>query len=97
MAAIDASGRTSPVHYRHFSNECYIGDIVQGATMSQKLLAHHDATATSELSVAAGSHEENIRSIQASSVDGIHWRVGASMRHLRSVHLCRMTVTPSVD
>ena len=38
-----ASGRTSPVHSRHSSNECYIGEIVQCATMSQKLLAHHNA------------------------------------------------------
>ena len=66
-----ASDRTSPVHSHHSCNECYIGEIVQCATTSQKLFAHHD--------VAGRSQEENIRSGHASSVGGIHWLVGASM------------------
>ena len=80
------SGRTSPVHSRHSCNECYIGDIVHCATTSQKLLAHHDAAGTSELSdVAARSQGMNRCSGHASSVNRIHWRVGASVRHLCSV------------
>ena len=47
---------------------------------------------TSELSdVPARWQEENRRCGHASSVDRIHWRVGASMRHLRSVYLSRLT------
>ena len=41
---------------------------------------------TSELDhVAARSQGENRRSGHASSVEGIHWRVGASMRHLHNI------------
>ena len=47
------SGRTSPVHSRHSCNECYIREIVHCATTSQKLLAHHDAAGTSELTDVA--------------------------------------------
>ena len=80
------SGRTSPVHSRHSCKECYIGEIVHCATTSQKLLAHHDATGTSELSdVDARSQGMNICSVHASSVNIIHWPVGASVRHLCSV------------
>ena len=57
------------------------------ATTSQKLLAHHDAAGTSELSdVAARSQGMNRCSGHESSVVNIiHWRVGASVRHLCSV------------
>ena len=66
--------------------ECYIGEIVHYATTSQKLLAHHDAAGTSELSdVAARSQGMNRCSGHASSVNIIHRRVGASVRHLCSV------------
>ena len=83
--ARSVGGRTSPVHYRH-SCKGYIGQIVHWATTSQKLLAHHDATGTSELSdVAARSQGMNRCSGHASSVDRIHGRVGASVRHLYSV------------
>ena len=52
--------KSSPVHSRHSCNECYIGEIVHCATTSQKLLAHHDAAGTSELSdVAARSQGMN--------------------------------------
>ena len=61
----------------------------------QMLLAHHDAAGASGLSDGA-AQGENIRSGDESSIDGIHWRVGASMRHLCSVCLRRMAVTPSV-
>ncbi len=72
-----ASDRISPVHS---CNECYIGEIVQCATISQRLFAHLDAAGTSELSDVAGrSQEDNRRSGHASSVDGMHWLVGASM------------------
>ena len=37
--------RTSPVHFRHPYNECYVDEIVQSATTSQKLFAHDDASA----------------------------------------------------
>ena len=81
------SGRTSPVHSRHSCNECYIGEIVHCAMTSQKLLAHHDAAGTSELSdVAARSPGMNRCSGHGSSVNRIHWRVGASVRHLCSVY-----------
>ena len=79
------SGRTSPVHSRHSANECYIGEIVHSATTSQKILAHHDAAGTSELSdVAPRSQGMNRCSGHASSVrpNIIHWRFGASVRHL---------------
>ena len=79
------SGRTSPVHSRHSANECYIGEIVHSATTSQKLLAHHDAAGTSELfDVAPRSQGMNRCSGHASSVrpNIIHWRFGASVRHL---------------
>ena len=80
------SGRTSPVHSRHSCNECYIGEIVHCATTYQKLLAHHDAAGTSELSdAAARSQGMDICSGHASSVNIIHWRFGASVRHLCSV------------
>ena len=56
-------------------------------TTSQKLLAHHDAAGTSELSdAAARSQGMNRWSGHASSVNIIHWRVGASVRHLCSVY-----------
>ena len=81
------SGRTSPVHSRHSCNECYIGEIGHCATTSQKLLAHHDAAGTSELSdVAARSQGMNRCPGHASSANIIHWRVGASVRHLCSVY-----------
>ena len=71
---------------RHCLQGIYIGEIVHYATTSQKLLAHHDAAGTSELSdVAARSHGMNRCSGHASSVDRIHRRVGASVRHLCSV------------
>ena len=62
--------------------------------VSKDILAHDDATGTSELSdVVARSQGEDMH---ASSAAEIHWRGGASMRHLRSVYLRRMSVTPSV-
>ena len=61
-----------------------------------KAICAHDATGTSELSDVAGrSQEENIRSGPASIGDRIHWRIGPSMWHLRSVYLSRMTVKPT--
>ena len=87
------SGRTSPVHSRHSCNEWYIEEIVHCATTSQKLLAHHNDAGTSELSdVAARSQGMNRCSGHASSVNIIHWGVGASVRHLCSVYLSRMRV-----
>ena len=81
------SGRTSPVHSHHSCNECYIGEIVHCAMTSQKLLAHHDAAGTSELSdVAARSPGMNRCYGHAISVNRIHWRVGASVRHHCSVY-----------
>ena len=72
-------------HYRH-SCKGHIGQIVHWATTSQKLLAHHEAAGTSELSdVAARSQGMNRCSGHASSVDRIHGRVGASVRRLCSV------------
>ena len=54
----------------------------------EKLLAHRDAAGTSELShVAARSQGMNRCTGYASSVNRIHWRVGASVRHLCSVGL----------
>ena len=83
--ARSVGGRTSPVHYRH-SCKGYIGQIVHWATTSQKLLAHHDAAGTSELSdVAARLQGMNRCSGHASSVNIIHGRFGASVRHLCSV------------
>ena len=56
-------------------------------TTSQQLLEHHDAAGTFELSdVAARSQGMNRCSGHASSVNRIHWRVGASVRHLCSVY-----------
>ena len=71
------------------------------ATISQKLLAHHDAAGTSELyDVAARSQGMNRCSGHASSANRIHWRVGASVRHLNlqriQIYLSKMRVTPSV-
>ena len=63
-----------------------IGEIVHCAATSRKLLAHHDAAGTSELSdVAARSQGMNRCYGHASSVNRIHWRVGASVRHLCTV------------
>ena len=57
MIANFAGGRTSPVHSRHSCNDCYVEEIVQCATTSQKVLANDDAARTSDLSdVAAPSH-----------------------------------------
>ena len=39
---------------------------------------------------------DQVEDMHASSVAEIHLRGGASMRHLRSVYMRRMTVTPSV-
>ena len=61
--------------------------------VSTDILAHDDATGTTELSYAVARSQGEDR--HASSA-GIHWRVVAWMRHLRSVYLSRMTVTPSM-
>ena len=74
-----------------------IGEIVHCAATSQKLLEHHDATGTSELSdMLLYVHKEwtdaldisvNTACMSRASVR-IHWRVGASVRHLCSVYKC---------
>ena len=80
------SGRTSPVNYRHSCNECYIGEIVHCATTSQKLLAHHDAAGTSELSdVAARSQGMMNRCSGQTSIIGeseLRCGIFAAYKHL---------------
>ena len=77
------NGRTSAVYSRHSCSECCIWEIVEWATTSQK---HHDAAGTYVWTISG----------HASSVDGIHWRVEASVRSLRSVYLSTISLTPSV-
>ena len=75
-----------------------VGDIVQCATTSQKLFAHHDAAGTSELGpymVFLDVHKKrtDVLDMQAVVTDSLANRSidVASC----SVYLSRMTVTPS--